>query len=235
MSTKRKAPVDEEMVAECDSTWRCNRCEMEKSRDQFAQWALRTNNHICRVCATKRSSQAHKLRNNSLDRTLMGRLRRSLHKAGWSRSETFKLKLSTMQALVAQQGARSIISGIEGRERLTVARWDCSRPWSFENLVIVSLAESRAHNARCLESYHPKYVHHVEQNLLLLEDGPVPAPQGVSVRPHYPPTSQHKRGITTEVASWYLEHFQVMYPTMAVNAASRVDLVPRGTVAVGAC
>jgi hypothetical protein len=115
----KRAIPDDEAGAE---TWHCNRCNITKSVGKFAKWAIRASNHICRTCAVVRSKEAYVLRKGSLDRILMARVRKHMHKAGAPRSDTFRLKLSDMQRLVARQGARSIISGISNLDRLTVAR-----------------------------------------------------------------------------------------------------------------
>lgn len=172
---KRPAPVDDSGGAtdseagheNSDETWHCNRCDVTKPVGKFAKWAIRSRNHICRSCALVRSREAHELRKGSLDRRLMARMRKSMHRAGFTRSATLKLKLATMQELVQRQGERSILSGIFDLDRLTVARWDGSKPWRFTNLVILTHAEAREHNRRSLGDYHPAYVQHVEHRLLL--------------------------------------------------------------------
>jgi hypothetical protein len=237
-SRKRSAPGDE-----ADETWHCNRCDTSKPVGKFSRWAVRTRNHICRTCAGNRSREAHELRRGSLDRSLMGRLRKNMHKAGWTRSQTFKLDLSTMQELVRLQGGRSIFTGVSDPERLTVARWDRSRPWCFANLVLLTHAEAREHNRRTLRDYHRAYVRHVETRLLLPANGASDSAEQEepAACPSYPPKSSHKRGLTSEVAMWYLEHFRVMYPTLRSSShAARADLAPRvdeplKTTAVAVC
>lgn len=190
VANMKRAIPDDEAGAE---TWHCNRCNITKSVGKFAKWAIRASNHICRTCAVVRSKEAYVLRKGSLDRILMARVRKHMHKAGAPRSDTFRLKLSDMQRLVARQGARSIISGISNLDRLTVARWDktCSLPWSFSNLVILTLAEAREHNRRTLTDYHQAYVNHVGAQLLL--------PRG-RLQPQYPTTgtTRNERTISTE-------------------------------------
>ena len=170
--TKRQVPdsCDAQEQSDNDVTWHCNKCDVTKPIGKFAKWAFINKQHLCRTCATTRSKEAHVLMKGSLHRSLMAQFRKHLHKAGTSRGATFALKLSDMEELVAKQGGRSVFSGIVDLERLTICRWDNSQPWCFQNLVILSFAESRDHNKTSLKNYHLAYVNHVEAHLLLLPD-----------------------------------------------------------------
>jgi len=104
---------------------------------------------------------------------LLSLLRKHMHRDGVAQSDTRKLRLSDMEKVVTLQGGRSIFSGIADFDRLTVGRWNSALPWSFDNLVILTYAEHREHNRRCLADYHAGYVDHVEAHLLARDTGGV--------------------------------------------------------------
>ena len=244
---KRAAP-DSDSAEEEEESWHCSRCNMSKPVGEFAAWAMRSKNHICRACALVCSNEAYELRNSSLHRKLMARLRKSMHRAGFTRKQTIKLALPRMQELVQRQGQRSILSGISDPTRLTVARWDGSKPWGLTNAVILTYAEAREHNKRSLHQYHPSYVKHVQCHLLLPpatdnstysstdsstdssttgsaseseEDAEDAGPPwDAPVWPPYPPRSLHTRGITSETTLWYLRHWRIMHPTLPSSSHS---------------
>lgn len=220
---KRPAPDERDS----DDTWHCNRCDVTKPVGKFAKWAIRNHQHLCRSCATVRNREARALRKGSLHRVLIARLRKHMHRDGYSRSDTMKLRLSHMEEVATLQGGRSIFSGIADSDRLTVGRWNGALPWSFANLVILTHAEHREHKRRDLSHYHTAYVGHVEANLLKgdtrgVDREPALVPEAC------PPKSLHKRGMTTDVVCWYIRKFGVMHPLLHKGSdAARPNSVPR--------
>jgi hypothetical protein len=116
-----------------------------------------------------------------------------------------------MRRIVRTFGGRSIFSGIGG-DRLTVVRWDKHRPLAFDNIVLVTPAESREHARRELAAYHPRFVGHVEALLARAHEPETDDDEAEEER--CPPRSSLRRGLTTEVVAWHLRRFGCCYPVV---------------------
>ena len=214
---------DEESSDE-DDTFHCNACETTKACSEFSRWSLEHNHHQCRECSNARSREADKLRQSSLGRSLIAKLRRMMNKAGTSLSKTQRLKLSDMESFVQCCGSRSLLSGISGIGKLTLARWDCNKPPGLNNVIICTHAEAREHNRRGLGGYHPRFVDHVNTRIITLADNDNQCDNDSQDESQiYPPLSPFKRGLALEVVTWFVKHLDITHPKAKATTACRAD------------
>ena len=138
-------------------TFFCSACDRHRPTSDFGTWALHGKHHLCRECSNAKRRATCKLRSSSLNRVLLSKLRRLMNKDGCSFSVTQRLKLATMDRLMAKFGSRSVFSGVADPKRLTVAVWDRDLPVGFDNVVICTHAEAPQHNKCGLSRYSPKF------------------------------------------------------------------------------
>ena len=165
-----------------------------------------------------------------------------MNQAGTSLSHTQRLKLSDMESFVQCCGSRSLLSGISGIGKLTLARWDCNKPPGLNNVIICTHAEAREHNRRGLGGYHPRFVDHVNTRILTLndiesEDDSQDDSQCESGDDNqddsqdesqdksqiYPPLSPFKRGLALEVVAWFVKRLNITHPKADPSTACRAD------------
>jgi hypothetical protein len=139
-----------------------------------------------------------------------------MHKEGVPRGVTYKLDVSTMQRFLGHFGFRSIISGV--RRRLTVVRWDPSRPSGFDNAVLMTEAESREHKKRRYTEYNEQFAAHVE-SLLRAFIGEGSGPRGTPEE-WYPPPADRTKGFPPEAAVWHALRFGAVHPATKSRASS---------------
>lgn len=207
---------------------RCNRCRADKLRSEFSPWALAKSTRVCRSCTNAKNREAVALKRSSLDRVLMAKLRRLMHKDGASRSFTLRLQLQAMRRLIKRCGARSVFSGIGSADRLTVVHWDRTRRVDLDNVVLCTHAEAREHNRHRLSDYHPKFVEHVSSELMLQthdsqghpDSDPDSDSDSAVDQPRYPPISSYKRGVDPKVVTWFVHQFGAVHPRDCGGARS---------------
>ena len=196
------------------ATRHCNTCDSDLSTGDFSRWAISRNHKLCRVCSYAKSKESLALRKSSLERRLLARLRSTMHKQGVSRGITYKLALSTMRGLLAHFGTRSVLSGVQGR--LTVVRWDRSRPTAFDNVVLMTEAEAREHGRRRVTDYHPPFAEHIANRLRAFTGGDDPP---LDESDMYPPVSSRTKGFSPEAAVWHAKRFGSVHPAIKARGS----------------
>ena len=219
-----------------DDTFYCRNCDECKPASDFSSWALNGKHHLCRKCCNANSKAAAKLKNGSLNRILLSKLRRLMHKEGCSFSVTQRLELETMDGFMRKFGSRSIFSGVTDPKRLTVAVWNRDRPAGFDNVIICTHAEASQHNKRNLAHYNPKFTKHVHTKLLMptIKVSSQSDPKEGLYTDPYPPKSEFNHGVSSNVMSWFLHNFQVPHP-IAHNPSrysryARLSRLPEATL-----